>query len=648
MKHPQAPHFALRHPPPGGTSSGPAKPVPQTSTNGLLRGLLNGGRSGASGLRPPVRAAIALACALACVPAAAQVQIRRQGVPVAVYDENGLRLATATRLSVPQAPAPMPAVERLAAVAPASLQSSPTPMPAAAPPAPALPPALLPVAPASTPSAAPVPAVGTPPGIVISGQTQRFKQSLRTLALEHPEVLAADAAAATSGFEVEAAKKARYPRFKVGTASGTYNSGRDGASSENYTLLTAEARMSLIDGGAMSARERAAEAGSRAQSEAVKTTSQKVVLDALTAYMQVQRFDLKREIARRSTRIVQDLAKSEERRVALGGAGQNDLRMASARRAGIAAREADFDAQLAEAVAKFDSYFRFVPDPSRLPLLRTPAGWQIASQQEAIARAESRSTELTEAQERVARARELVDQQESSVWPTVDAVVVKTKDPRGVTTSEPTRAALELNWNFGSGFDRQLRVKSALAEVQNQEAKLDGVRRNLLELTASAWGRTASGREREQQLREAVSESGEAFRGRSRLLEFGRETLPNVLDAQLDHNNLLLDYVDAVFDLRITEFRLARATGELRVEPDGVSPWVDEIVGAPARSLLGPDGLGMTQQGAPTAPARSTGRAVVQRPDAVPMLAATPTSEAGLPGQKLPQRMALRASSRLQ
>lgn len=606
-------------------------------------------------LRSPARAAIALACALACLPAAAQVQIRRQGVPVAVYDENGMRLLTAMRLSMPESPAPMPVGERIAAVAPASLRSATTPTPSAAAAIPAPVPISLPVAPASTPSAAPASAgaAAGAPGLVITGQTQRFKQSLRTLALEHPEVLAADAAAASSGFEVEAARKARYPRFKVGTASGTYNSGREGASSETYTLLTAEARMSLIDGGAMSARERAAEAGSRAQSEAVKTTSQKVVLDALTAYMQVQRFDLKREVARRSTRIVQDLARSEERRVALGGAGQNDLRMASARRAGIAAREADFDAQLAEAIAKFDSYFRFVPDPARLPLLRTPPAWQIASQQEAIARAESRSTELTEAQERVARARELVEQQEASVWPTVDAVVVKTKDPRGVTTSEPTRAALELNWNFGSGFDRQLRVKSALAEVQTQEAKLDGVRRNLLELTASAWGRTASGREREQQLREAVSESGEAFRGRSRLLEFGRETLPNVLDAQLDHNNLLLDYIDAVFDLRVTEFRLARATGELRVEPDGVSPWVDEIVGGPARSLLGPDGLGMTQQGAPAVPAGPPARAVVQQPMAPPVSgpdvkAAQRAGGVAVPAQSLPQRMALRSASRLQ
>ena len=191
----------------------------------------------------------------------------------------------------------------------------------------------------------------------------------------------------------------------------------------------------------------------------------------------------------------------------------------------------------------------------------------------------------------MARAQALVDQQEASIWPTVDAVVVKSKDPRGVSPQDPTRAAFELNWNFGNGFDRQLRLKSALAEVANQEAKLEGVKLNLLELTSASWSRAVSGRERERQLAEAVSTSGQAFRGRRRLMEFGRETLPAVLDAQLDYYNLLFDYVDAVFDLRITELRLARTTGELRIDADASNSWIDRIFGPPNRPALSEDGL---------------------------------------------------------
>lgn len=431
----------------------------------------------------------------------------------------------------------------------------------------------------------------TTPSIGAAGYAQRVKQALLLISQEYPEVQSAQAAANTSSFGVDAAKMARYPRFRIGTSSGNYNSGADNAKSQNYTVLTAEARVSLLDGGAMSAAQRAAEAGNQADDEAVITTSQKVVLDALTAYLQVQRFDIKKQIAGRATLVVADLSQAEARRVELGASGDNDLNMAAARRASVAAREADFGAQRDEALAKFQNYFKFLPNTEALPVLAAPSQWRIGSQEEALRRAEARSTELAEAQGRIAKARALAEQQEASLYPTLDAVIVKSKDPRGVSPQDPTRAAFELNWNFGNGFDRQLRLKSALAEVANQEAKLEGVRLNLFELTSASWSRTVSGRERERLLMEAVSTSGQAFRGRRRLMEFGRETLPKVLDAQLDYYNLLFDYVDAVFDLRITELRLARTTGELRLDPEANTGWIDRIFGAPSRPALTDEGL---------------------------------------------------------
>lgn len=429
------------------------------------------------------------------------------------------------------------------------------------------------------------------PSLGAASSAQRVKQALIALSQEYPEVLTAQATASTSSFGVDAARMARYPRFKVGTSSGTYNSGAKDAQSQSYTVLTAEARVSLIDGGAMSAAQRAAELANQADDEAVVTTSQKVVLDALTAYLQVQRFDLKKQIAHRATEVVAELSKAEARRVALGVSGDNDLNMAASRRALVAARESDFEAQRDEALAKFRNYFKFSPNPESLPVLAAPSHWRIGSQEEALRRAEARSTELAEAQGRVARARALVDQTEASLYPTLDAVVVKSKDPRGVSPQDPTRAAFELNWNFGNGFDRQLKLKGALAEVANQEAKMEGVKLNLMELTASSWSRTVAGRERERQLMEAVSTSGQAFRGRRRLMEFGRETLPKVLDAQLDYYTLLFDYIDGVFDLRISELRLARTTGELRIDPIGANNWIDRIFGPPSRNVLTEDGL---------------------------------------------------------
>jgi len=102
------------------------------------------------------------------------------------------------------------------------------------------------------------------------------------------------------------------------------------------------------------------------------------VLDALTAYLQVQRFDLKKQIAHRATEVVAELSKAEARRVALGVSGDNDLNMAASRRALVAARESDFEAQRDEALAKFRNYFKFSPAPESLPVLAAPTHWRIS------------------------------------------------------------------------------------------------------------------------------------------------------------------------------------------------------------------------------------------------------------------------------
>ncbi len=73
-------------------------------------------------------------------------------------------------------------------------------------------------------------------------------------------------------------------------------------------------------------------------------------------------------------------------------------------------------------------------------------------------------------------------------------MVVKSKDPRGVSPQDPTRTALELNWNFGSGFDHvSCAERRHWPRSPTEEAKLEGVKLNLFELTWASWSRTVVG-----------------------------------------------------------------------------------------------------------------------------------------------------------
>ncbi|MEG1769264.1 MAG: TolC family protein, partial [Comamonas sp.] len=120
---------------------------------------------------------------------------------------------------------------------------------------------------------------------------------------------------------------------------------------------------------------------------------------------------------------------------------------------------------------------------------------------------------------------------------------------------------------------------------QAQEAQQEAVRRQVQEAASAAWGRWQAGREREAQLTEAVREARTAFEGYRRLLEVGRGSLAQVLDAQLDMQRLMLDEADALYDQRINGLRLVRTTGQLlpRELPEH---WLDRLFDQPTVSRI--------------------------------------------------------------
>ncbi|WP_148077289.1 TolC family protein [Comamonas sp. BIGb0124] len=404
--------------------------------------------------------------------------------------------------------------------------------------------------------------------------TRQIKEALVDALSTHPDVLTALSELETSSYEVEAARQQRFPRFKVGTSVGNTDAGT-ASGSQSYNALSADARITVLDGGSIGARVDAAKAGNQAIDEAYVSARQQVLLDSLTAYLQVQRFDLKRKVADRSSAVLDEIARVEERRVDLGASGRSDYQMTLARRASSAARQSEFESKRIDALAKFESYFGFQPNAEYMPATTTPSQWSLATLEDALQAASNNSVELREAQLLIDQAKAGVREAEGGRWPTLDAVVAKTKDKDRVVYSDGTRVGVEVNWNFGTGFELQRKVKVALAKQSAQEAKYESVRRNVQQQTFAVWGQTSAMREREARLREAADAAREVFEGRRRLMEFGRETLPQVLDAQIDYYTALQDYVDAVYDTRINDLRLARTTGYLDMLPGQPADWLD-------------------------------------------------------------------------
>ena len=417
------------------------------------------------------------------------------------------------------------------------------------------------------------------PRSLASNATQKqLLAALYAMLSEHPDVLKARAGKESAGHDVNTAKAARWPTFKVGTSQGNAAVAQS-QKRESYTAVNAEVRLNLLDGGAIDAGIRAAQSLEDAQGSVLYTTRQNVLLEALTALLELHRFDTKARIAAESADIIGQLARVEERRAELGAVGRNDLRQAASRRASALAQQHSLQAQRMDAQARFTRYFNYTPTPAALPDPQVPALWMPVSEQAALQASELQSAELQEIAHQIARAEAEVDRNKAQRYPTLAAVVAHTRDPKGVLYNDGTRYGFELNWNFGNGFDLRDRILKALNELQAQQAQEEAVRRQVHEAASAAWGRWQAGRERETQLNTAVSEARAAFEGYRRLLQVGRGSLSQVLDAQLDMQRLMLDEADAIYDQRINALRLVRTTGQL-LPANLPAQWLDQLFAA--------------------------------------------------------------------
>lgn len=401
---------------------------------------------------------------------------------------------------------------------------------------------------------------------------------------QHPDIQQARAALQAAGYDIDTAKGERWPSFQIGTDSGSIETPRG---RESYNALNAEARLNLLDAGAISAGIRSAEASEQAQLQVMHGTRQNVLLEALTALLELQRHERKAGIAAESADIVGQLARIEERRAQLGAVGRNDLRQAASRQASARAQQLAMESLRQEAQARFARYFRFTPQPQRLPALQVPGQWLPANEAQAQQAAEANSAELRELDGAIAAAQAEVDRAKAERFPTVQAVVSHAYDPEGVLSNDGTRYGVELNWNFGNGFELRDRVRKALTELQSQQSAQEGVRRQVQEAASAGYSRVRAGRARAAELASAVAEAEAAFQGRRRLHEAGRGNLSQVLDAQLDLQNLLLEQADALYDLQLAELQLARTTGQLL--PFGVQgEWLAALFFTPGMPQAAP------------------------------------------------------------
>lgn len=322
----------------------------------------------------------------------------------------------------------------------------------------------------------------------------------------------------------------------------------------------------LYDGGARGARIRVAESRSEAAVAALAAARDRVVQEAVAAYLSA----LSARDVRRAHAIQVDALESERARARLmheeGASPRVALLRADAAlseaRAALEAAEQDLRLSLSRLVRL-----------TELPAERVRAGSLVAawswgpppaSRDELVARALETNPALVEGRARVAAAELAAGAARSAFLPTLE--LAARYSVFASASTDPAlewQAGLQVRYPIFTGGARARRVEGAVALAEGSRAELRGAERAVADAVDAALLAYGSTRSRVTALESAVAQSEEVARIEALALEAGAGTQTDYLRAEAALLRARAGLAEARRGVLEARVLLARATGEL-------------------------------------------------------------------------------------
>lgn len=399
---------------------------------------------------------------------------------------------------------------------------------------------------------------------------ERFKSLLRT----NPEIATSKINQNASEFVKDSAQSAFYPKISVG-ANASSSSTTTNRQSTDITV-----RQPVYTAGRLTARMDSAESEAVIADAEFNKTVQDVVLDGMLAHSALSRNALLVDASRAAVTAVAELLALEEKRVQLGGSGITDAQFARARLAVTQDRLANYEGQFQEAQATYFRYFGAYPQGYAIPELEVTREMLPAELGDAVTKGVFANPSIRIAESEIVKARHNFKAEKASMFPSLEVVGIQQffgeEDPITGKKSDSS-VNLRLSYSAFSGGEQQARVNQAAATIDTRRAQLAAARLRVEESVRFQWGKWFASNARASTLRQAQGDSLQVFKNRKRLRDFGRETVIVMLDAQVEYFNVLIAYINAVFDARDAGIRLMHAMGQFYPTPGSEGAWFKQF-----------------------------------------------------------------------
>ncbi|MDO9712723.1 TolC family protein [Paracraurococcus lichenis] len=421
--------------------------------------------------------------------------------------------------------------------------------------------------------------VGTSAGSALALEQADVEQ-LRRLVTNHARVGAAQADLSAAEASAASARGRWYPELRAGGSAGyskrdNTNGVRDTGSYPRQGALTLT--QPVLDFGRINSAVNRAELSQARAANAVTATQEDLLLEGLTARINLYRAARTVEFAQRSVDNIRKQTGMEQSRVDLGGGLATDVLQTKSQLAGAEARLVRSRSLYVNARNRFRAVFgEEAAAPARLSAIAVPKPMLPATLTEAIARARSDNATLRNAALTVDVAKADIRIAQAELGPRLN-LVGETRQNVDIIDRPNTRGEhtvrLEFSYSLNSGLSSYRNVDAARGSARAAEQRLDDARMVIEEQVSNSWEGYAAARETADYLKNQARIAEEFLRLAREERQLGRRSLIDVLSGETALINAQSDAAAAEADIAIAGFSLLRSLGRLpaAIFPKGLS-----------------------------------------------------------------------------
>ncbi len=398
-------------------------------------------------------------------------------------------------------------------------------------------------------------------GFLGEAQSESLNSAVHRAVSEHPEVLALVANKHAIDQELEAAKGLSRPKLNVEAKTGYLI---DDNTEQMYTEGSVKLLHPLYDGGrATSEKKRQKERVSSAERRA-EDAATTIALQAVQAYLEVQRSRLVSQIAGENLKSTQAIVGRVANRVDAGLSDNTDMEQARARL--YAAKDSKAEAALRVQDANTLYLTAVGAEPDKLKTPELPRGYLAKSLSTVIARSKDASPKILALRHDAEAANAAIKTAQAAAMPHLDAELsANYRDEIDGSSAENTsyKAMLVMSFDLYNGGITQARVKEAQARAEEAQYHQEAARLSVEREIRLAWNAYSSMGERVQIYKNQTKSNKMLMRLRLDQYEAGTSSLIGVLDAQNESFIAAMRAINEEYAGRFAYYKMLAASGKL-------------------------------------------------------------------------------------